>query len=79
MSGPEVAVRSFRFPSLPAEEMAGAVQLEAAQVCPFNVDDGKVDYQLMDAKSDSGCGVLVASTNELINAKKKLAAQELFQ
>jgi type IV pilus assembly protein PilM len=75
VSGPEVAVRSFSFPSLPGEEMASAVQLEAAQVCPFNVDDGEVDYQMMDDKGDSGCGVLVAATNELIHTKKKLASQ----
>ncbi|MCJ7653792.1 MAG: pilus assembly protein PilM, partial [Dehalococcoidia bacterium] len=45
--GPEVAVRYFKFPSLPPEEIQGAVRLEAAQVCPFNIDDSAVDYQLM--------------------------------
>ncbi|GAG14958.1 unnamed protein product, partial [marine sediment metagenome] len=39
VSGPEVAVRYFSFPSLPPEEIEGAVLLEAAQICPFNVGD----------------------------------------
>src|SRR4030042_1340332 len=45
--GPEVAVRYFKFPSLPPEEVQGAVSLEATQVCPFNIDDSTVDYQLI--------------------------------
>ncbi|MHC4792626.1 MAG: pilus assembly protein PilM [Planctomycetota bacterium] len=47
VSGPEVAVRDFKFPQLSVKEIEGAVMLEAAQVCPFNIDDGKVDYQLV--------------------------------
>jgi type IV pilus assembly protein PilM len=47
VSGPEVAVRDFEFPLLDAEEIPGAVRLEASQVCPFNIDDGAVDYQLI--------------------------------
>jgi type IV pilus assembly protein PilM len=39
LCGPEVAVRGFKFPALPAEEVEGAVLLEAAQVCPFTVAD----------------------------------------
>jgi type IV pilus assembly protein PilM len=62
--GPEVAVRYFKFPSLPLEEVHGAVLLEAAQVCPFNIDDSAVDYQLMPDGGDSICGVLVAATRQ---------------
>ncbi len=78
VSGPEVAVRSFKFPSLPSEEMAGAVHLEAGQVCPFNVDESSVDYQLVDSKGDNACGVMVAATNESIEAKRQLVTDVSF-
>jgi type IV pilus assembly protein PilM len=71
--GPEVAVRCFKFPSLPPNEVQGAALLEAAQVCPFNIDDSSVDYQLIPNGDGSARGVLVAATNEVIKAKKKLA------
>ncbi len=71
--GPEVAVRHFKFPSLPPEEIEGAVLLEAAQVCPFNIDDGAVDYQLISNGKDNVSGVLVAATNKLIKSKVQLA------
>ena len=75
VSGPEVAVRDFTFPSLPPEEIAGAVLLEAAQVCPFNVDDSVVDYQLIPDGDNETRGVLVAATNELIKNKIELARE----
>lgn len=72
--GPEAAVRYFKFPSLPSEEIAGAVLLEAKQVCPFNINDGAVDYQLIPNDSDNSVsGLLVAATNRLIKSKKQLA------
>lgn len=72
LSGPEVAVRYFTFPSLPEEEVEGAVLLEAAQVCPFNIDEGTVDYQLISDDKRDATGILVAATNELIKAKQRL-------
>lgn len=71
--GPEVAVRDFQFPSLHAEEIEGAILLEAGQVCPFNVEDAAIDYQLIPDGDDSVCGVLVATTNKLIETKRQLA------
>ena len=71
--GPEVAVRHFKFPPLPPKEIEGAVLLEAAQVCPFNVHDGPVDYQLIPNGEDSVSGILVAATNKLIKSKVQLA------
>lgn len=74
--GPEVAVRYFKFPSLPPEEIEGAVLLEASQVCPFNIDDCAVDYQLTTDAGQGGDnirGVLVAATNKLIKAKDRFA------
>lgn len=73
VSGPEVAVRDFKFPLLPQEEIEGAVLLEAAQVCPFSVDDGVVDYQLIPDGNDNVCGILVAATNKVIKSKTQLA------
>ncbi len=73
ISGPEVAVRDFQFPSLSHEEIESAVHFEAAQVCPFNADDATVDYQLLERGKEDVRGILVAATNELINNKAKLA------
>jgi type IV pilus assembly protein PilM len=71
--GPEVAVRGFKFPALPRDEIEGAVLLEAAQVCPFNIEEGAVDYQLMGNGDDSVRGVLVAATRKVIKAKTRVA------
>ena len=86
VSGPEVAVRDFEFPVLPAEEIPGAVKLEASQVCPFNAGDGAVDYQLIPNERERDCddcpeneiktkGILVAATNTLINNKIQFAKE----
>jgi len=71
--GPEVAVRCFKFPELPQAEIHGAVQLEAEQVCPFNINNSAVDYQLIPDGENNITGVLVAATNEMINEKEQLA------
>ncbi len=75
VSGPEVAVRDFKFPSLPSEEMEPAIMLEASQVCPFSNDDASVDYQLVSTDKNNTCGFLVAATNQLINSRVDLAKQ----
>jgi len=71
--GPEVAVRYFKFPLLPPEEIEGAVILEAEQVCPFNIDESAVDYQLIPNGENNVSGILVAATNKLIRGKNRLA------
>ena len=73
--GPEVAVRCFKFPALPLEEIEGAILLEAEQVCPFNIDDSIVDYQLIPNGEDTVSGVLVAATNKLVRRKSDLVKQ----
>jgi type IV pilus assembly protein PilM len=75
VSGPEVAVRDFKFPSLPPEEMEPAIMLEASQVCPFSDEDAAVDYQLVSTDKNNTCGFLVAATNQLINSRVDLAKQ----
>lgn len=73
VSGSEVASRSFKFPSMLPEEIAGAVQFEAAQVCPFSSSDATVDYQLIHNDTDGARGVLVTATNPMIERKKQFA------
>lgn len=75
VTGPEVAVRNFKFPPLQSEELEGAVRLEASQVCPFNVYDGVVDYQIRQkGESQEGlCGYLAAATNQVIKRKVRIA------
>ena len=75
ISGPEVAVRDFKFPSLSSDEIESAVLLEAAQVCPFNADDATIDYQLVSNGKDNVSGILVAATNKLISSKVELTKQ----
>jgi type IV pilus assembly protein PilM len=75
VSGPEVAVRRFKFPLLPRDEIHGAVMLEAAQVCPFNFGDSVVDYHVIPNGQDSIRGVLVAATSRLVQKKKWFAEE----
>lgn len=75
VSGPEAAVRDFKFPFLPLDEMEPAVMLEATQVCPFNANDIAVDYQLLSNHQNTVSGLLVAATDRLIESKVKLAKQ----
>ena len=70
--GPETAVRHFEFPTLPSQEVQGAILLEAEQVCPFGADDSTVDYQLMPNGENTISGILVAATNDLIAKKRRL-------
>jgi len=70
--GPEVAVRYFKFPSLQTEEIPGAILLEAEQVCPFNIGESAVEYQLIPNGDNNISGVFVAATNNLIKAKRQL-------
>jgi len=75
VSGPEVAVRDFKFPSLPPEEMEPAVIFEASQVCPFSDADATVDYHVASTDKDNTSGFLVAARNQLINSRVDLANQ----
>jgi type IV pilus assembly protein PilM len=77
VSGTEVAVRHFKFPPMQSEELDGAIRLEASQVCPFNIDDGVVEYQRIQngSSDDSVTGVLVAATNDIVRRKVRLVEQ----
>ncbi len=73
--GPEVAVRRFNFPVLPKEEVANAIMLEAAQVCPFNLSESIIDYQIVPNGKDSIRGLLVAATDRLVQKKRWFAEE----
>ncbi|MFB0554607.1 MAG: type IV pilus assembly protein PilM [Phycisphaerae bacterium] len=75
LSGPEVAVRDFEFPTLSTSEIDGAVSFEASQVCPFNAADSAVDYHLIPNGDDKTRGILVAATNALIKNKVQLTKE----
>lgn len=79
VSGPEVAVREFQFPSLAKEEIEPAVLLEASQVCPFNAADIVTDYCLVSGSDDKTRGFLVAATNGLIKNRIRLAKEARFK
>jgi type IV pilus assembly protein PilM len=75
VSGPEVAVRHFGFPPLEQGQLEGAIRLEASQVCPFNVDDGVLDYQVVPDGDNAMRGVFVAATHNVINRKIRMVEQ----
>lgn len=87
VGGNDVVVRSFAFPPLPANEIPGAVHLEAAQFCSFKTDKSTVNYQLINTRKTSSCardksgsstvedqvtGVLAATPSQVIRNKQTL-------
>ena len=70
--GPEVAVRDFKFPDLSKDEISSAVSLEASQVCPFNVETGSVQHQLIHEGAGGVYGMLVAATDRVIREKRDI-------
>ncbi len=70
--GPEVAVRSFSFPKMPIEEIGKAVLLEAEQVCPFDISQSVLDYNLTDSGNGKIHGVFVAATADVVTKRSQL-------
>ncbi|MDD5459652.1 MAG: type IV pilus assembly protein PilM [Phycisphaerae bacterium] len=77
--GPETAVREFSFPFLSNSELEGAVRLEAEQVCPFNLDDGTLDYQIIDSNQQKINGAMAAATNKAVKEKQRYASGSLIK
>jgi len=73
LRGPEVVVRGFEFPVLPAEEIGSAVELEASQTCPFSTDESALDHQVTSNHDRKTRGFWVAATQSLIESKQQLA------
>ncbi len=89
----KVKISSFNFTLLTLAEVAQAVMLEAAQVCPFDIRSSVVDYQLIGTyEADGGGlrkrekkvqpsvkGVLAVATKEAIFRRRKLAEDTLLK
>ena len=84
VSGPDVAVRTFEFPALPRKELASAMELEAMQVCPFEISEGAVAYQVMRGpagrvgkgeSTERMAGIFAAAKNTLIGQRRELCEQ----
>lgn len=87
LAGPEVAVRTFEFPPLPLKQLASAVELEADQVCPFELDESTVAHQVLRGLPAKGTarilkkeapvaekitGILAAAKNDVIQEIREL-------
>ncbi len=72
LRGPEVVVRGFEFPVLPTEEIDGAVELEAAQMCPFSTDNSTLDHQVTTNDNRKTRGFWVAATRSLIDDRRQM-------
>jgi len=89
LCGPDVAVRNFSFPPLPDNQIVHAVLVEAEQVCPFDVNQCVVDYQIIGEFAEESVldetpaatvnprvhGILVAATNEIVVKRRQLAKE----
>jgi len=75
LRGPEVVVRGFEFPALPPEEIAGAVEIEVSQICPFLAEESTLDYQVTSSDDKRTMGFWVAATNSLIENTRQLVSE----
>jgi type IV pilus assembly protein PilM len=72
LRGPDVIVRAFEFPGLPADETEGAVRLEASQMCPFSMQEGEFDHQITSDGDNKTRGFWVAAAGALIESRRQL-------
>jgi len=82
ISGPEVVVRGFTFPPLPDQAVEQAVQMEARQVCPLDMQQSVLDYQLIANASVQSTsrvqprqGVMAVATQRMIQEIERLVAE----
>lgn len=54
VSGPRVAPRLFKFPSIPRSEVEQAIRFEAEQIIPFDLAQAALDFVLFDEGSEDG-------------------------
>lgn len=81
LSGPEVAVRTFEFPRLPRRQIGSAIELEAMQVCPFDMAEASIAWQVLPDKAAGRDappngprigGVFAAARNAVIGQRRAL-------
>jgi type IV pilus assembly protein PilM len=75
LRGPEVVVRDFEFPALTPEEIAGAVELEVSQICPFLAEESTFGFQVTSNNDKKTMGFWVAATNDLIQNTRQLVSE----
>lgn len=82
ISGPEVIVRGFAFPPIPEQAVEQAVQMEARQVCPLDMQHSVLDYQLIAngqsksaAKAQPRRGVMAVATQRAIGQAEQWVTQ----
>lgn len=75
VSGPSVAVRDLRFPTMAPDEIQGAVRYEGSQVIAFDINDCYVDYAVLEAQ-DEGADTMdvlfVAAGKTAVDSKTRL-------
>ena len=74
LSGEQIIVRNFTLPHLNPDEISGAVELEAAQTCQFEIGKCTVDYQLTNNDANTA-GFYVIASNEHINTHLNLTGK----
>ena len=79
LRGPEVVVRDFEFPALPAEEIGPAVELEASQICPFSTEESTLDYQVTSNTDKKTVGFWVAAANGLIENTRQFVHEAVLR
>lgn len=58
VSGPRVAPRLFKFPSIPKGEVEQAIRFEAEQIIPFDLAQAALDFVLFDESMEEGKPVM---------------------
>lgn len=79
VAGTEVMVRGFKFPPLPLKAVEQAILLEAQSVCPLDMKNSTMDYQLISSsplgaaawkqEPQPQSGVMVVGTERLVNQR----------
>jgi type IV pilus assembly protein PilM len=79
LSGQSVVIRYPRLPKMPPDELRGAVELEAAQSIPYNMEEVSMDSTPLEDAPENGEEMvkvlLVAAKNEIIDARLSLLEQ----
>jgi type IV pilus assembly protein PilM len=58
VSGPRVAPRLFKFPSIPRSEVEQAIRFEAEQIIPFDLSQATMDFVLFEEGMEEGKPVM---------------------
>ena len=68
VNGPDIIVRSFKLPPTPKDEIAAAILHEVEQVCPLDMHQSIIDYQLFDNFDEISdvSGLFVAANSEAV-------------